>query len=64
MVEKGIIVGKDQIQIDESILDVLYQEHNYDKDKTINDLKRNKFNNATTTYYLILKKKARTLNLK
>lgn len=45
-------------------MDILADEHKFDREKAIADLKRNKFNNATTTYYLIHKKKERARVLK
>ena len=62
--QNGVFIGKDLITIDDAIMEILSEEHKFDKEKTIADLKRNKFNNATTTYYLILKKKDRARILK
>ena len=38
---------------------MLEKDHNTPPEKTENEIKRNRFNNVTTTYYLLLKRKER-----
>ena len=52
----GIVIGKHLIPIDDNILNEI-TEHGFDKKVTKQCLQTNKHNSATTTYYLMLKKK-------
>ena len=38
---------------------MLEKDHSITPDKAENEIKRNRFNNVTTTYYLLLKRKER-----
>lgn len=60
----GIVVGKDVIQPDEKILDILIKDYKFEAEKVVMDIQKNRFNNATTTYYLILKRRERADILK
>jgi hypothetical protein len=61
----GIVVGKDPlIQPDEKILDILTKDYKFESEKVVLDIQKNRFNNATTTYYLILKRRERADILK
>jgi hypothetical protein len=60
----GIIFGKDVVEPDYKILDILTNNYNFDVENTADNIKKNKFNNATTAYYLILKRKERASILK
>jgi len=57
--KKGIIVGRDQIPINPKIMDLLHRDYNIDLEKCESDLKKNRFNDTTTSYYLISKRKER-----
>lgn len=52
-------MGKEPIPIDPKIVGTLEKDHKIDPSKTESEIKRNKFNNVTTTYYLLLKRKER-----
>ena len=45
--------------IDTKIIGMLEKDHNITPEKAENEIKRNRFNNVTTTYYLLLKRKER-----
>ena len=55
----GIFINEDVIPIDENIVIELHEKFKYDLRNIISDLIRNKHNNITTSYYLILKRKVR-----
>lgn len=57
--QKGIIVGRDQIPINQKIMDLLQRDYNIDLEKCESDIKKNRFNDLTTSYYLISKRKER-----
>lgn len=57
--KKGIIVGRDQIAINQKIMDLLHKDYNIDLEKCESDIKKNRFNDLTTSYYLISKRKER-----
>ena len=57
--KKGIIVGRDQIPINQKIMDLLQRDYNIDLEKCESDIKKNRFNDLTTSYYLISKRKER-----
>ena len=44
---------------DPKIIGMLEKDHNITPEKAENEIKRNRFNNVTTTYYLLLKRKER-----
>ena len=54
-----IYLGKEQIPIDAKIMGMLVNDHGIDAVKAEQEIKRNRFNNITTTYYLLLKRKER-----
>ena len=54
-----IYLGKEPIPIDAKIMGMLVNDHNIDAVKAEQEIKRNRFNNITTTYYLLLKRKER-----
>ena len=58
--KNGYILGKDDIPLDDKILDKVEKDYKHNVDKVKLDLKRNKFNSATTTYYLLLKRSERS----
>ena len=51
---KGLIVGYNQIPNEEEILDML-QEKGFQRDHAVKCLDANKHNHVTTCYYLLLK---------
>ena len=55
----AIFIGKQPIPIDDKIIAVLEKDHHFERAKVEENLQRNKFNNFTTTYYLLLKRKER-----
>ena len=57
--KSGIIVGKDAIQINMTIMELLNRDYGIDMEKCTSDIQRNKFNDLTTSYYLISKRKER-----
>jgi serine/threonine protein kinase len=57
--KKGIIVGRDQIPINTKIMELLNRDYGIDLEKCETDVKRNRFNDLTTSYYLISKRKER-----
>lgn len=57
--KKGIIVGRDQIPINTKIMELLNRDYGIDIEKCETDVKRNRFNDLTTSYYLISKRKER-----
>lgn len=57
--KNGIIVGKDQITINPKIMELLQKDYAIDVEKCKQDIQRNKFNDLTTSYYLISKRKER-----
>lgn len=57
--KKGIIVGRDQIPVQTKILDILKRDYNIDTEECAAEVKRNKFSDLTTSYYLISKRKER-----
>jgi 5'-AMP-activated protein kinase catalytic alpha subunit len=57
--QPGVIVGKDMITVNQNILDILTRDYNIDQEKCRNEVQRNKFNDTTTSYYLIAKRKER-----
>lgn len=57
--KKGIIVGKDQIPINPKIMELLERDYQIDTEQCEADVKKNKFNDMTTSYYLISKRKER-----
>ena len=56
----GLFIKEDVIPVDEEIVKYLHLEYKYDLKTIISDVIRNKHNNITTSYYLILKRKIRT----
>jgi hypothetical protein len=52
---KGLIVGYNQIPNEEEILDML-QEKGFQRDHAVKCLDANKHNHVTTCYYLLLKR--------
>ena len=57
--KKGIILGRDQIPINTKIMDLLHRDYNIDIEKCEQEVKKNRFNDLTTSYYLISKRKER-----
>ena len=57
--KKGIIVGRDQIPVQQKILDILKRDYNIDVDDCASEVRKNKFSDLTTSYYLISKRKER-----
>lgn len=57
--KKGIIVGRDQIPVNNNIMELLNRDYGIDVEKCEADVKRNRFNDLTTSYYLISKRKER-----
>ena len=57
--KKGIIVGRDQIPINSKIMELLNRDYGIEMEKCETDVKRNRFNDLTTSYYLISKRKER-----
>ena len=55
----GIIVGKDQIPVNRKILELLNKDYNIDIEQCELEIKKNKFTDLTTSYYLISKRKER-----
>lgn len=54
-----MIIGKEPITVDPKILALIHKDYNTNIEQAEIDIKRNKFNNLTTTYYLISKRKER-----
>jgi len=54
-----IYLGKEPIPIDPKIMNTLVKDHGIEQAKAEQEIKRNRFNNITTTYYLLLKRKER-----
>ena len=54
-----IYLRDEPIPIDPKIIGTLVKDHNIDAAKAEQEIKRNRFNNITTTYYLLLKRKER-----
>ena len=52
-------MGRDQIVINEKIMELLKRDYNIDIPKCTSDIMKNKFNDLTTSYYLISKRKER-----
>ena len=59
-----IFLGKEPIPIDPKITAMLQRDHNIEPAKSEQEVKRNRFNNITTTYYLLLKRKERAAMLR
>lgn len=57
--QPGVIIGKDVINVNQNILDILLRDYAIDPEKCRNEVQRNKFNDLTTSYYLIAKRKER-----
>ena len=57
--KNGIIIGQDSIQVNPKIMDLLSNNYGIDIEKCEQDVKRSKFNDTTTSYYLISKRKER-----
>ena len=57
--KKGIILGRDQIPIIPKIMDLLHRDYKIDIEKCEQEVKKNRFNDLTTSYYLISKRKER-----
>jgi hypothetical protein len=57
--KQGVIVGKDTIDVNQNILDILVRDYGIDSEKCKSEVQRNKFNDLTTSYYLISKRKER-----
>lgn len=57
--KKGIILGRDQIPINPKIMDLLHRDYKIDIEKCEQEVKKNRFNDLTTSYYLISKRKER-----
>ena len=55
----GIMVGQDKIPINPKIMEILHRDYQIDLEKCESDIRRNKFNDLTTSYYLIAKRKER-----
>jgi len=58
--KQGIIIGKNEIPIDEKIFDKTTSEYKIPPENLRTDLKRNKFNQSTTAYYLLYKRLERS----
>ena len=57
--KKGFIVGKDQIPINPKIMELLQKDYGIDIEQCESDVKKSRFNDLTTSYYLISKRKER-----
>ena len=55
----GIIIGQDPITVTPKIMELLERDYGIDIQKCEQDVGRNKFNDLTTSYYLISKRKER-----
>jgi hypothetical protein len=55
----GIIIGQDPIVATPKILELLQKDYGINIQKCEQDISRNKFNDLTTSYYLISKRKER-----
>ena len=60
----GIVVGKDPIPVSMNILEILKRDYKIDIERCEQEVKRNKFSDITTSYYLIAKRKERGGNLR
>lgn len=47
------------IAVNQNILDILVRDYQIDSEKCKSEVQRNKFNDLTTSYYLISKRKER-----
>ena len=57
--KKGIIVGRDQIPVNQKIMDLLKRDYGIEQSECEAEVKKNKFSDLTTSYYLISKRKER-----
>ena len=55
----GVLIEKDILPVDASIIVEIYYKYKYDVKNIVHDVIKNKHNKVTTTYYLILKRKIR-----
>ena len=55
----SVFIGKEPIPVDEKILATLQKDYNLESSKVIDEIQRNRFNDYTTTYYLLFKRKER-----
>lgn len=55
----SVVIGQDPIQVDDKILATLNKDYNLDPTKVVDEIQRNRFNDYTTTYYLLFKRKER-----
>ena len=55
----AVFIGRDTIPVDEKIISTLEKDHLIDRSLVIENIQRNRFNDMTTTYYLLFKKKER-----
>jgi hypothetical protein len=53
------VIGKDPIKVDDKILATLNKDYNLEPTKVVDEIQRNRFNDYTTTYYLLFKRKER-----
>lgn len=54
-----VFIGEEPIPTDEKILGMLEKDYGMDRDEVIDQLQRNRFNDTTTSYYLLFKRKER-----
>ena len=57
--KKGIIVGRDAIPVNQKIMEILNRDYGIDIEECETEVKKNKFSDLTTSYYLISKRKER-----
>jgi hypothetical protein len=57
--QAGIILGQDPIPINPKIVNILQKDYGIDSRECESDVRRSKFNDTTTSYYLIAKRKER-----
>ena len=55
----AVFIGRDTIPVDEKIISTLEKDHLIDRSLVVENIQRNRFNDMTTTYYLLFKKKER-----
>lgn len=52
-------MGRDQIPVNPKIMDILHRDYGINIEDCENEVKKNKFSDMTTSYYLISKRKER-----
>lgn len=55
----AVFIGHDTVPTDDKILQTLATEYDMDPAEVVNEIQKNRFNDYTTTYYLLFKRKER-----